>query len=53
MDERDAEEVLGMLTAQGDELAGTPEAADAILLDTCSVRSQRVEQLVRRLLQQP
>ena len=38
MNERDSEEVLGMLTAQGYEIAEQPEQADVILLNTCSVR---------------
>ena len=38
MNERDSEEVLGMLTAQGYEISESPEAADVILLNTCSVR---------------
>ena len=38
MNERDSEEVLGMLAAQGYEVAGQPEGADVILLNTCSVR---------------
>jgi tRNA-2-methylthio-N6-dimethylallyladenosine synthase len=43
MNERDSEEVLGMLTAQGYELADAPEAADVILLNTCSVREHAEE----------
>ena len=38
MNERDSEEVLGMLTAQGYDIAEEPEKADVILLNTCSVR---------------
>ncbi len=38
MNERDSEEVLGMLTAQGYSVTEKPEAADVILLNTCSVR---------------
>lgn len=38
MNERDSEEVLGMLTAQGYEIAERPEEAEVILLNTCSVR---------------
>src|SRR3989338_6216064 len=37
MNARDSEEVLGMLTAQGYEIAEQPETADVILLNTCSV----------------
>jgi len=38
MNDRDSEEVLGMLTAQGYELSLRPEDADVILMNTCSVR---------------
>jgi tRNA-2-methylthio-N6-dimethylallyladenosine synthase len=43
MNERDSEEILGMLTAQGYEVAGAPEQADVILLNTCSVRAHAEE----------
>lgn len=43
MNERDSEEVLGMLTSQGYEMAEQPEAADVILLNTCSVRGHAEE----------
>ena len=43
MNERDSEEVLGMLTAQGYAIADQPEAADVILLNTCSVREHAEE----------
>ena len=43
MNSRDSEEVLGMLTAQGYEVVGQPEAADVILLNTCSVRQHAEE----------
>ena len=43
MNERDSEEVLGMLTAQGYEVVEQPEAADVILLNTCSVRQHAEE----------
>jgi tRNA-2-methylthio-N6-dimethylallyladenosine synthase len=43
MNERDSEEVLGMLTAQGYEVVEQPEAADVILLNTCSVRAHAEE----------
>jgi tRNA-2-methylthio-N6-dimethylallyladenosine synthase len=38
MNERDSEEILGMLTAQGYALVEREEDADVILLNTCSVR---------------
>ena len=43
MNERDSEEVLGMLTAQGYEIAPKAEEADVILLNTCSVRQHAEE----------
>ena len=43
MNERDSEEVLGMLCAQGYEIAERPQAADVILLNTCSVREHAEE----------
>lgn len=43
MNARDSEEVLGMLAAQGYEIAEQPEAADVILLNTCSVRQHAEE----------
>ena len=43
MNDRDSEEVLGMLTAQGYEVAKRPEEADVILLNTCSVRQHAEE----------
>ena len=43
MNSRDSEEVIGMLVAQGYSLAGRPEEADAILLNTCSVREHAEE----------
>ena len=43
MNERDSEEVLGMLTSQGYEVAQQPEGADVILLNTCSVREHAEE----------
>src|SRR3990167_3947843 len=43
MNERDSEEVLGMLAAQGYEIAERAEEADVILLNTCSVRQHAEE----------
>ncbi len=43
MNERDSEEVLGMLTAQGYAVVAQPEEADLILLNTCSVREHAEE----------
>ncbi len=43
MNERDSEEVLGMLTAQGYAVVEQPEEADLILLNTCSVREHAEE----------
>ncbi len=49
MNERDSEEVLGMLTAQGYELTQQPERADVILLNTCSVREHAEERAFGRM----
>ena len=49
MNERDSEEVLGMLTAQGYEIATQPEAADVILLNTCSVRAHAEERAIGKM----
>src|SRR3989338_3745867 len=43
MNERDSEEVLGMITAQGYEISERPETSDVILLNTCSVRQHAEE----------
>ena len=49
MNERDSEEVLGMLTAQGYEIAERPEEADVILLNTCSVRQHAEERAIGKM----
>jgi tRNA-2-methylthio-N6-dimethylallyladenosine synthase len=43
MNERDSEEILGMLTAQGYTVVAEEAAADVVLLNTCSVRSHAEE----------
>lgn len=43
MNERDSEEILGMLRAQGYALVEREEEADVILLNTCSVREHAEE----------
>jgi tRNA-2-methylthio-N6-dimethylallyladenosine synthase len=43
MNERDSEEILGMLAAQGYALVEREEEADVILLNTCSVRAHAEE----------
>jgi tRNA-2-methylthio-N6-dimethylallyladenosine synthase len=43
MNERDSEEILGMLTGQGYAVAEREEDADVILLNTCSVRAHAEE----------
>jgi tRNA-2-methylthio-N6-dimethylallyladenosine synthase len=43
MNERDSEEILGMLAAQGYALVQREEEADVILLNTCSVRAHAEE----------
>jgi tRNA-2-methylthio-N6-dimethylallyladenosine synthase len=55
MNERDSEEILGMLTSQGYAVVDREEEADVILLNTCSVRAHAEERafgkmgLMRRL----
>ena len=43
MNERDSEEILGMLTAHGYAIVQEEEEADLILLNTCSVRAHAEE----------
>jgi tRNA-2-methylthio-N6-dimethylallyladenosine synthase len=43
MNERDSEEILGMLTAQGYAVVDKEDEADVILLNTCSVRAHAEE----------
>ena len=43
MNERDSEEILGMLSAQGYAVVAREEEADVILLNTCSVRAHAEE----------
>jgi tRNA-2-methylthio-N6-dimethylallyladenosine synthase len=43
MNERDSEEILGMLAAQGYAVVAREEDADVILLNTCSVRAHAEE----------
>ncbi|MBI3457801.1 MAG: radical SAM protein [Candidatus Rokubacteria bacterium] len=43
MNERDSEEILGMLTAQGYTVVEREDEADVILLNTCSVRAHAEE----------
>jgi tRNA-2-methylthio-N6-dimethylallyladenosine synthase len=43
MNERDSEEILGMLLAQGYAVVEREEEADVILLNTCSVRAHAEE----------
>ena len=43
MNERDSEEILGMLAAQGYAVVDREEDADVVLLNTCSVRAHAEE----------
>jgi tRNA-2-methylthio-N6-dimethylallyladenosine synthase len=58
MNERDSEEILGMLTAQGYAVVEREQDADVILLNTCSVRAHAEERafgkmgLMQRLKQE-
>ncbi len=49
MNERDSEEVLGMLAAQGYTIAEREEEADVILLNTCSVRLHAEERAFSKM----
>ncbi len=49
MNERDSEEVLGMLMAQGYEIAPRPEEAEVILLNACSVRAHAEERAIGKM----
>ena len=49
MNERDSEEILGMLTAQGYALVDREEDADVILLNTCSVRAHAEERAIGKM----
>ncbi len=49
MNERDSEEVLGMLAAQGYDIAERPETADVVLLNTCSVRQHAEERAIGKM----
>jgi tRNA-2-methylthio-N6-dimethylallyladenosine synthase len=49
MNERDSEEILGMLTAQGYAIAAHEADADVILLNTCSVREHAEERAIGKM----
>ncbi len=49
MNERDSEEILGMLTAQGYAVAEREADADVILLNTCSVRAHAEERALGKM----
>jgi tRNA-2-methylthio-N6-dimethylallyladenosine synthase len=49
MNERDSEEILGMLTAQGYAMVDREEDADVILLNTCSVRAHAEERAIGKM----
>ena len=49
MNERDSEEILGMLTAQGYAVTTREEEADVILLNTCSVRAHAEERALGKM----
>lgn len=49
MNDRDSEEIIGMLTAQGYEISHKPEDADVILLNTCSVRQHAEERAIGKM----
>jgi tRNA-2-methylthio-N6-dimethylallyladenosine synthase len=49
MNERDSEEILGMLAAQGYAVVDREEDADVILLNTCSVRAHAEERAIGKM----
>ena len=49
MNERDSEEILGMLTAQGYSVVPKEEEADVILLNTCSVRDMAEKKAIGKM----
>lgn len=49
MNERDSEEVIGLLVAQGYEVTEREDAADVILVNTCSVRAHAEERALGRI----
>jgi tRNA-2-methylthio-N6-dimethylallyladenosine synthase len=49
MNERDSEEILGMLTAQGYAVTPHEDEADVILLNTCSVRAHAEERALGKM----
>jgi tRNA-2-methylthio-N6-dimethylallyladenosine synthase len=49
MNERDSEEILGMLTAQGYAVTPREDEADVILLNTCSVRAHAEERALGKM----
>jgi tRNA-2-methylthio-N6-dimethylallyladenosine synthase len=49
MNERDSEEILGMLAAQGYAIVDREEDADVVLLNTCSVRQHAEERAIGKM----
>lgn len=49
MNDHDSEKVAGVLLGRGYELAGTPDAADIILYNTCSIREKAAQKVFSRL----
>jgi len=49
MNERDSEEILGMLQGKGYALATQPEAADILLINTCAVREHAEERAISQM----
>lgn len=46
MNDRDSEEIAGMLFEKGYSLAGSPEEADVVLFNTCSVRKHAEDRAI-------
>src|ERR1700704_5571173 len=51
MNAHDSEKVVGTLTSEGYDQVGTPEEADLILYNTCSIRDKAEQKVFHRLQQ--
>src|SRR5207247_1311770 len=49
MNDHDSEKVAGLLLSRGDQQVETPEAADLILYNTCSIREKAAQKVFSRL----
>src|SRR3989338_7723983 len=49
MNNRDSEEIAGMLLEKGYSLAGSPEEADVVIFNTCSVRKHAEDRAISNI----